>query len=287
MNIVDSPRTGRARSVMANGIDIQYVEQGQGDPLVLLHGGLVTTNPIWKGAPVAYATNMDAFAEHFRVIAPDTRGAGRPVHVGGGPVTFDLLADDVIGLIEALGLESPHSVGFSEGAVTSTIVALRSPGLARAIVNHAGYDFLNPEAQSLAMMRQMLGGSPVAQVADPDAAARFFEQSEEMRGPFELMKADQDAGQGEGHLARILAAGIRPDNQPSRVYGGRPEADNRPNADPGRRPRARDHFCSVEEGVAAYRALADGSWRSSQTPHMSSPWTRSSARLIAFLRRRS
>ena len=50
---------------------------------VLLHGGLVSTNPIWTGVPVAYAGHMDTLAEHFRVIAPDTRGCGRTVHPGG------------------------------------------------------------------------------------------------------------------------------------------------------------------------------------------------------------
>ena len=49
---------------------------------------------------------MDTLASHFRVIAPDTRGCGRTAHTGGA-VTFDLLADDVAALIDALGLERP------------------------------------------------------------------------------------------------------------------------------------------------------------------------------------
>src|SRR5215468_7509654 len=96
--------TAEGRTVHANGIDIHYLEQGEGGALVLLHGGLVSTNPLWTGVPIAYASYMEALAGHFRVIAPDTRGGGRTRHAG-GPVTFDLLADDVAALIEALGLE--------------------------------------------------------------------------------------------------------------------------------------------------------------------------------------
>src|SRR6185503_8258624 len=94
----------QTKAVRANGIDIHYLELGSGAPLVLLHGGLVSTNPIWSGTPFAYTSHLDAFAEHFRVIAPDTRGGGRTRH-GDGPATFELLADDVLGLIDVLHLD--------------------------------------------------------------------------------------------------------------------------------------------------------------------------------------
>jgi pimeloyl-ACP methyl ester carboxylesterase len=45
------------------GVNTYYDEQGSGDPLVLLHGGLCT-NETW-------AAQMPAFAEHFRVVAPN------------------------------------------------------------------------------------------------------------------------------------------------------------------------------------------------------------------------
>ena len=63
----------RGQYVHANGIDIHYVEIGRGQPLVLLHGGLVSTNPIWGDVPVSYNSQMGVLAEHFRIIAPDTR----------------------------------------------------------------------------------------------------------------------------------------------------------------------------------------------------------------------
>src|ERR1700741_1636721 len=141
--------------VKANGIEIHYLEQGDGVPLILLHGGMVSTNPIWAGVPVAYASHMDTLAAHFRVIAPDTRGCGRTAHTS-GPITFDLLADDVAALAEALDLDRPLLTGFSDGGITSTVVGIRHADLARAIVNHAGFDEFDPQAPTFTMMRHIL-----------------------------------------------------------------------------------------------------------------------------------
>jgi pimeloyl-ACP methyl ester carboxylesterase len=246
--------TSQGQSVRANGIDIHYLDQGVGEPLVLLHGGVVSTNPIWTGVPVAYAGHMDTLAEHFRVIAPDTRGCGKTVHTG-GPISFDLLADDVAGLIDALGLERPLIAGFSEGAITATILAIRHPGAVRAIVNHAGFDAFDPDAPTIAMMRQILGGSPDATEPDPDAAARGFETSEQMRAMFELMKRDQDSGQGEGHWREYLRLSWNRTTQPP----GYTHSDlARITAPTLILVGDRDDFCTVEAAVSAYRQLPDG-----------------------------
>ena len=240
--------------VQANGIDIHYKEAGGGPPLLLLHGGVVSTDAVWTGHPLAYVAHMGRLAEHFRVIAPETRGCGRSSH-DGGTVTFDRLADDVRSLIGALGLENPVVCGFSEGAITATIVAIRFPGLVHAIVDHAGYDVLNPHAPTFEMMRQMLGGSPEATAPDPDAAARSFGASAEMRATFELMKRDQDAARGRDHWRTYLRMAFeRTTRSPGYTF------------DDLRKITAptlilvgdRDRFCTVEEGVTAYRKLHKG-----------------------------
>jgi len=249
----DFPQT-ESRTVDANGINIHYLEAGKGEPLVLLHGGMVSTNPIWTGVPISYASHMPTLSDNFRVIAPDTRGAGRTVH-SGGTVTFDLLADDVAALIDALGLERALVAGFSDGGITATILGIRHPGSVRAIANHAGYDAFDPHAPSPAMMRQMLGGSPDATEADPDAAARAFSQSPEMQAAFELMKADEDSGQGEDHWKEYLRLAFHRLTQPH----GYTMSDLRAITAPTLiLVGDRDEFCSVEEGVRAYRALAQG-----------------------------
>jgi len=254
MSTMESTTAPHGQRVHANGIDIHYLDQGEGEPLVLLHGGLVSTNPIWTGVPVAYAGHMDTLAEHFRVIAPDTRGCGRTVHPG-GPVSFDLLADDVAALIAALGLERPLIAGFSEGAITATILGIGHPDTARAIVDHAGFDMFDPDAPTFAMMRQILGGSPDATEPDPDAAARGFEASEQMRAMLELMKRDQDSGQGDGHWRTYLRlCWERTTQHPGYTYADLAKITVPTLILAG----DRDDFCTVEQAVTAYRQLADG-----------------------------
>ena len=199
----DWSTVAQSRTVHANGIDIHYVEAGAGEPLLLLHGGVVSTNPIWSGVPVAYASHMDTLAQRFRVIAPDTRGSGATVHPG-GPATFDVLADDVAALIQALDLDRPMLAGFSEGGAIATCVALRHPRIVRALVNDAGFDIFDPHAPAHHGVRPMFGGSPDATAADPDAAERAFQSIPPMAATFATMKADYDDAQGEGHWRTYL-----------------------------------------------------------------------------------
>jgi pimeloyl-ACP methyl ester carboxylesterase len=246
--------TAEARTIRANGIDIHYLEQGDGDTLILLHGGVVSTNPLWTGVPIAYASHMEALAAHFRVIAPDTRGCGRTPH-NKGPMTFDVLADDVAALIDALGLERPAVAGFSEGGITATILGIRYPRAVSAIVNDAGFDAFDPQAPTVAMMRQILGGSPDATEPNPDVAARQFEASEQMGPIFELMKRDQDAGQGDGHWRTYLRlTWERVMNYPGYTYSDLASVTAPTLVLSG----DRDEFCPVEQAVAAYRHLPDG-----------------------------
>jgi pimeloyl-ACP methyl ester carboxylesterase len=243
------------RYVQANGTDIYYVEAGQGEPLLLLHGGVVSTNPVWAGHPRAYVSHMQTFAEHFRVIAPETRGHGRTVNAGGGSILYPQLADDVVALIDALGLDRPMICGFSDGAMTATIVGIRNPGSVRAIVNHAGFNTFNPQAPSMAMMRQNLGGSPDATQADPDVIAQAFDSSEQMRAMFELVKADHDGAQGPGYWRTHFAEAFDRFTQPP---GYTVEDLGKITAPTLILTGDRDEFCSVEEGVGCYRALEQG-----------------------------
>jgi pimeloyl-ACP methyl ester carboxylesterase len=240
--------------IHANGIDIHYVEAGKGVPLLLLHGGMVSTNPIWSHAPIAYQPHLDVLAAGYRVIAPDTRGAGKTVH-DAGAVTYDQLADDVIALAEALDLDRPLVAGFSDGGLIATIAGIKDPDRFRGVVSHAGHDLLNPEAPSFAVMRHMLGASHDAIEADPEAFAQMCAQSEQMSAMFELMKADEDGGQGEGYWAEYLRLAFHRTTRPS----GYTFDDLARIAAPTLiLVGDRDEFCTVEEGALAYRKLADG-----------------------------
>jgi pimeloyl-ACP methyl ester carboxylesterase len=243
-----------AQVVRANGIDIAYVEAGDGPPLVLLHGGFVSTGPVWADSPVAYVRHMDTLAKHFRVIAPDTRGSGATVHTE-GTASYALLADDVMALVDALGLDRPLLAGFSDGAAIATVVAIRQPDAIGALAAHAGYDIFVPDAPIFEMGRTIFGGSPEATEADPDAAERAFESMPAMAAMLELMKSDYDSAQGEGHWREYLRIFFdRATRSPGYTFGDFRSINTPTLILTG----DRDHFCSVEEAALAYRNLATG-----------------------------
>ena len=193
-------------------------------------------------------------AKHFRVIAPDTRGGGATVH-GDGTASSSVLADDVLALIETLGLDRPMVAGFSEGAMTATVVAIREPDAVRAVVNDAGFDTFNPQAAAFTMGRMIFGGSPEATEADPDAAERAFQGDPRMTAVFERMKADYDSAQGEGHWRQYLHLFFHRITQ----FPGYTIDDFRSITAPTLILTGdRDHFCSVEEAADAYRKLPAG-----------------------------
>ena len=104
-------------------------------------------------------------------------------------------------------------------------------------------------------MRQILGGTPDATEPDPDAAARGFEASEQMRPMFELLKRDQDSGQGEGHWRTYLRLSWdRCTQSPGYTYADLAKITVPTLILVG----DRDEFCTVEQAVTAYRQLPDG-----------------------------
>jgi pimeloyl-ACP methyl ester carboxylesterase len=246
-------RQHQGRCAHANGIDIHYAEAGQGEPLLLLNNAMVSTNPIWASLPFAYASFMAMLAQHFRVIAPDTRGSGKSVHPG-GPIPSTLLADDVVALIDVLKLDRPLICGFSDGGETATLVGIRSPGSVRAIVNHGGYDLFNPDPKTpaIATTRQMLGGSADATQADPELSAS---RAEELRAMFELMQSDHDSAQGAGHWKTVIAQTFDRITQP---HGYTFDDMHTITAPTLILTGDRDPFCTVGEGAAAYYALQAG-----------------------------
>lgn len=243
-----------AQLIRANGIDIAYVEAGDGPPVVLLHGGFVSTGPAWADSQIAYVQHMAALAKHFRVIAPDTRGGGATVHPG-GTVSYSLLADDLMALIDALGLDRPFVAGFSDGAAIGTVAAIREPDTFAALVAHAGYDIFVPDAPIFEMGRALFGGSPEATQGDPDAVVRTFASMPPMTEMLELTKADYDTAQGDGHWREYI-----------RIFFDRATRSPGYTLDDFRSITCptliltgdRDHFCSVDEGVLAYRNLPAG-----------------------------
>ncbi len=101
-----------------NAISIYYAVYGQGSPVILLHGGLANSD--------YWGNQIRALAPHHTVIVMDSRGHGRSTR-DAKPFSYDLMADDVIALMDTLRLPKADIVGWSDGAILGLDLAIRHP----------------------------------------------------------------------------------------------------------------------------------------------------------------
>ncbi|MGH7023170.1 MAG: alpha/beta fold hydrolase, partial [Caulobacteraceae bacterium] len=102
-----------------DGARIYYSTYGAGAPVILLHGGLA--NQRYWGNQVA-----PLVADHHRVILIDSRGHGRSSR-DARPFTYELMASDVVAVMDALEVRRAAVVGWSDGAIIGLVMALEDP----------------------------------------------------------------------------------------------------------------------------------------------------------------
>jgi 3-oxoadipate enol-lactonase len=103
--------------IKANGIQIHYeLSQEKDAPVVLLSHSLASSMLMWQ-------PQIEVLESHFRVLRYDMRGHGKS-EATEGAYTMEQLADDVIGLLDALKLENVHFVGLSIGGMIGQCLAL-------------------------------------------------------------------------------------------------------------------------------------------------------------------
>src|SRR5215211_7052563 len=108
-----------------NGLDLYYEIHGEGEPLILLHGGVGAIEMLGEVLPL--------LAEGRRVIAVDLQAHGRTVDID-RPTTFEAMADDVAALIEHLGLGEADVMGYSLGGGVALRTAIQHPKVVRKLV---------------------------------------------------------------------------------------------------------------------------------------------------------
>jgi pimeloyl-ACP methyl ester carboxylesterase len=112
------PKAERSGTAPVNGIKLWYAVFGHGQPVVFLHGGLANSNYWGHQVPVV--------AQHYQVIVVDSRGHGRSTR-DEKPYGYDLMADDVVGLLDYLKIKQAAVVGWSDGGILGLDLALRHP----------------------------------------------------------------------------------------------------------------------------------------------------------------
>jgi pimeloyl-ACP methyl ester carboxylesterase len=152
--------------VHVNGVDLSYIEQGHGAPVILLHGGI--------GDYSSWQPQFDPFARHFRVIAYSRRFSfpNKSLSI---PRTYSPWTDveDLVALLRRLRLHDVRMVGQSAGAFVALALALKHPEMVRSLV------LSEPPAHQL--VRDTADGEAayqdfIAKVVSP--AADYFRKSD-------------------------------------------------------------------------------------------------------------
>jgi len=116
-----APRASGKASV--NGIALYYGVYGSTDsgrsPLVLLHGGLANSD--------YWVNQIPAFARMHEVIVVDSRGHGRSTRDDTLPFSYDLMAADVVALLDYLHVPRVSIVGWSDGGIIGLVLAMKYP----------------------------------------------------------------------------------------------------------------------------------------------------------------
>ena len=133
------------------GVRTWYEEAGSGEPLALLHGGLATNG--------AWSAQIPDLAAHFHVVAPERRGHGHTPDID-GPWSYEAMATETIGFLEAVVDEPAHLVGWSDGGIVGLLVAIRRSELVRKLVAiSANFDTSGVPADVAAEVTSMAPGS--------------------------------------------------------------------------------------------------------------------------------
>lgn len=114
--------------VKANGITINYEQQGDGEPLILI--------PYLSADHMCYAFQVAEYAKHFTCISLDLRGTGESDKPD-GVVTTELYADDVAAFMEAAGISRAHVTGLSLGAAIGLWMAAKYPDKVKSLSLHS------------------------------------------------------------------------------------------------------------------------------------------------------
>ena len=125
------PEAVKSGTANVNGIEMYFAEYGtaEGTPILMIHGGLAHAD-VWG--------NIAAdLAKDYRVIVADTRGHGRSTN-DGSEYTYETLASDYIALLDHLGVDKAHLVGWSDGANIGYIISQTNPERLASHFAHAG-----------------------------------------------------------------------------------------------------------------------------------------------------
>jgi pimeloyl-ACP methyl ester carboxylesterase len=200
----------RTRELRVDGIPIHLTEAGEGPALILLHG-LSATHVNWD-------RTIPAFADRWRVVAPDLPGHGRSGKPD-APYTIDFYAGVVRSLGRELGIREAVVVGNSLGGQIAVELALTYPVWTRALVLVAPAGRFNPGLRAIAGAVGVATTERVLRITLPRALERCFfdpkcEAAEIRRGILTALIAGDEFGPFARAVSRSLAGALAAGRQP-------------------------------------------------------------------------
>jgi len=115
--IGDNEKVGRF--VKTRGFNMYYETYGVGQPLLLIHGN--------GGSISNFMYQVPYFSKSYKVIVADSRAQGKSVDTGDS-LSYEMMADDLSALLDALHLDSCYVIGWSDGGINGLLLAMRHPG---------------------------------------------------------------------------------------------------------------------------------------------------------------
>ncbi len=185
-----APAPARSGRIAVRGIDYYYEIRGEGQPLLLLHGGL--------GSIDMFGPVMATLAEDRTVIGVDLQGHGRTT-LGERPIDLKAIGDDLAAILEKLGYNQVDVLGYSFGGGAGFRLAVQHPDVVRrlALVS-AGYardgfypEMLPMQAAVSGAMADMMKDTPMyksymAVAPKPDDFPKLLDRmGEYMRVPYD------------------------------------------------------------------------------------------------------
>jgi 3-oxoadipate enol-lactonase / 4-carboxymuconolactone decarboxylase len=161
-------------TINANGVELFYDLTGPEDaPVVVFSTSVGATLEMWD-------PQVRALDDRFRLLRYDTRGHGRS-QVVDRPTSIEELADDLAGLLDALGIAKAHLVGLSLGGMTGQALALRHPDKLESLVLLATSAYL-PPAEAWTERAATVRAKGMATIADT-VMSRWFTRAFKERAP--------------------------------------------------------------------------------------------------------
>ena len=117
-------------------VEIFYRDEGEGTPLILLHGG-------WGNSLYPFTQQIEVLRDQFRIICPDRSGYGRSNRLlDGFSIDFHRrAAAETLSLLDSLGIERAFMWGHSDGAVIAAIIGFTSPERVQGLVFEAFHHY--------------------------------------------------------------------------------------------------------------------------------------------------